>query len=122
MKITGVLLLASCALLSTLCVANARSIMAANEQDDYEAVLQDLYDTMALKQEGDEGNKVAKAQFWGLVAKLARHALPIIADVVSNLIPRDNGNNGEVGLEQEDGDDYEVRLQEAVEALAKAKF
>ena len=113
MKLTGVLLLASCALLSTLCVANARSIMAANEQDDYEAVLQDLYDTMALKQEGDEGNKVAKAQFWGILAQLAA---PLIANAVSNLIPR---GNGEVALEQEDGDDYEARLQEAVEALAK---
>ena len=87
--------------------------MAANEQDDYEAVLQDLYDTMALKQEGDEGNKVAKAQFWGIVAQLAA---PLIANAVSNLIPR---GNGEVALEQEDGDDYEARLQEAVEALAK---
>ena len=80
--------------------------MAANEQDDYEAVLQDFYDTMALKQEGDEGNKLAKAQIWGFLAKLAA---PLIADAVSNLIPR---GNGEVALEQEDGDDYEARFQE----------
>ena len=74
MKITGVLLLASCALLSTLCVANARNIMAANEQDDYEAVLQDLYDTMARvliqkQNEVDDGDQQARAQFLGDLLK-----------------------------------------------------
>ena len=44
--------------------------MATNEQDDYEAVLQDLSNTMALKQEDDEGNKVAKAQFLSVAASI----------------------------------------------------
>ena len=110
MQIAGMLLLAFCALFSTLCVANARSIMATNEQDDYEAALQDLYNTMALKQEDNKGNKVAKAQFSSFAASILA---PIAFDLISNAISQ----HEKVAVLQEDTD-YEAVLQDLYNSIA----